>query len=240
MLVEEADLLFGSQALLGRLAPGDLDATLDSITRAAVAVLPQVQYASITMRHPDGTLDTYAATNPVSADLDEQQYQLREGPCYDATTDGLYAVAGNLAADERYPRYGPVAVRAGIRSQVGIRLFENNRTAGGLNLYSRPVGALDQAHTMSRLFSHQAAIALAYSLEVTTLKEAVQTRTRIGQAVGIVMERYKIPEQQAFAFLTRLSQQRNIKIRHLADELINAVTQDPTHPKPAAPPNKET
>jgi GAF domain-containing protein len=222
MPTEEAEILFASQALLQRLTPGDLDATLQSITRAAVEVLPQVQYSSITMRHRDGTLDSYALTDDVLAELDEQQFKLQEGPCYEATTDESYVVASDLGADERYPNYGPVAVRAGIRAQAGIRLFENNRTAGGLNLYSRQVGALQDLQTVSRLFSHQAAVALAYSIEVKTLKEAVQTRTRIGQAVGIVMERYKIPEQQAFAFLTRLSQTRNVKLRHIADEMIRA------------------
>jgi hypothetical protein len=184
------------------------------------------------MRHPDGTLDSYAHTDNVLADLDRQQYQLQEGPCYDATTDHRYALASNLGADARYPHYGPIAVRAGIRSQAGIRLFENTRTAGGLNLYSRQVGALDHILTLTQLFSHQAAVALAYSLEVTTLKEAVKSRTRIGQAVGIVMERYKVPEHQAFAFLTRMSQTRNTKIRHIADQLIEAVPAGMAPPRP--------
>jgi GAF domain-containing protein len=238
MPVDDAEILFASQGLLKRLAPGDLDATLLRITRSAVEVLPQVQYASITIRHRDGTLDSYALTDDLLADLDEQQYQLQEGPCYDATTDESYAAASDLGHDERYPNYGPVAVRAGIRSQAGIRLFENTRTAGGLNLYSRHVGALDDAQTVSRLFSHQAAVALAYSIEVKTLREAVQTRTKIGQAVGIVMERYKMPEQQAFAFLTRLSQTRNVKVRHIADQIIEAVTAEPKRPTTLARPSK--
>ena len=228
-----AEVLLASKALLDRLKPGDLAATLANITGAAVEVLPQVQYASITLRHPDGGLDSYAVTDRMVADLDRHQYKLQEGPCYDATTAGRYALASNLRTDERYPQYGPIAVRAGIHSQAGIRLFENARTACGLNLYSREVGALDQVQTMSRLFSHQAAVALAYSVEVTTLKEAVKSRTRIGEAIGIVMERYKIPEQQAFAFLTRLSQNSNIKVRLLADQLIDAVaaesSQGPMH-----------
>jgi len=216
------EILLASQALLQRLTPGDLDATLQSITQAAVEVLPQVHYASITMRHRDGTLDSYALTDDRLTELDEAQYTLQEGPCYDAASEEAFAVASDLSADERYPRYGPMAVRAGIRSQAGIRLFENQRTSGGLNLYSAQAGALEDVQMLSRLFSHQAAVALAYSLEVNTLREAVQTRTRIGQAVGIVMERYKIPEQQAFAFLTRLSQTRNVKLRRIADELIKA------------------
>jgi GAF domain-containing protein len=219
---DESEILLASQRLLQRLTPADLDATLQTITQAAVEVLPQVQYASITMRRRDGSVESFAVTEDLLVDLDEQQFQLQEGPCYDATTEDAYIFVGNLGADERFPNYGPVAVRAGIRSQAGIPLFESNRTAGRLNLYSRQVGALDHVETVSRLFSHQAAVALAYSIEVTTLREAVQTRTRIGEAVGLVMERYDIPEQRAFAFLTRLSQNRNIKIRRIADEMIEA------------------
>ena len=185
-------------------------------------MLPQVQYSSITMRHRDGTFDSYALTDPVLHDLDSAQVELKEGPCFDGATDEVFTMSPDVAADERYPHYGPVAARAGIRSQAGIQLFTNNRTSGGLNLYSRQVGAFENLETVSRLFAHQAAVALSYSIEVKTLREAVQTRTRIGQAVGVVMERYKIPEQQAFAFLTRLSQSRNVKLRIIADELVAA------------------
>jgi GAF domain-containing protein len=225
MATDEADILHASQALLQRLTPGDLDSTLTAITQAAVQVLPQVQYSSITMRHRDGTFDSYALTDPVLQDLDSAQVELQEGPCFDGATDEVFTMSPDVVADERYPRYGPVAARAGIRSQAGIQLFTSNRTAGGLNLYSRQVGAFENLETVSRLFAHQAAVALSYSIEVKTLREAVQTRTRIGQAVGVVMERYKIPEQQAFAFLTRLSQSRNVKLRIIADELVAAAHQ---------------
>jgi len=225
MVAEEANILHASQALLQRLKPGDLEATLQSITRAAVEVLPQVQFSSITMRHRDGTLDSYAMTHDVLNELDQRQFELQEGPCYQGATEEAFVVSNDLAADERYPNYGPIAAEMGIRSQAGVRLFENSRSIGSLNLYSRQVGALADVHTVSQLFSNQAAVALAYSIEVQTLREAVQTRTRIGQAVGIVMERYKIPEQQAFAFLTRLSQNRNVKLRHIADELIQTNNQ---------------
>lgn len=215
-------LLQASEALLQRLQPGDLDATLRNITDAAVDVLPQVHYSSITMRHPDGTLDSYALTDDLLQELDQHQFELQEGPCYDGTTNNPYAVSTDLMADDRYPRYGPIAARAGIRSQAGIRLFENKRTVGGLNLYSRSVGALDSVSDLSRLFTHHAAVALAYSVQIADLQQAARARGRIGQAVGIVMERYGIPEQRAFAFLTRLSQTRNVKLRLIAEEFIEA------------------
>lgn len=228
MTTDYADILHATEALLHRLTPGDLDASLLKITRAAVEVLPQVQYASITMRHSDGTLDSYAMTDDLLVALDEKQFELQEGPCYEAATDDPFSVSTDLRADERYPRYGPAAADVGVRSQAGVRLFENAKTIGSLNIYSTRVGAFESVETLSKLFAHQAAVALAYSIEIQTLKEALATRTRIGQAVGVVMERYKVPEQQAFAFLTRLSQNRNVKIRVIADELITAVSGTPT------------
>jgi GAF domain-containing protein len=221
----DADILRTSQELLQRLRPGDLDDTLLAITTAAVEVLPHVHYSSVTMRHPDGTLDSYALTDDIIHDLDTCQFELKEGPCYDGASEVAFAVSPDLASDERYPNYGPVAVKAGIRSQAGIRLFENSKTVGGLNIYSRDPGAFTDVESINRLFSHHAAVALSYSMQIKTLKEALETRSRIGQGVGIVMERYKIPEQQAFAFLTRLSQHRNVKLRAIADELIAAVSQ---------------
>ena len=54
----------------------------------------------------------------------------------------------------------------------------------------------------------------------TNLREAVGTRTMIGTAVGIVMERYHLTDERAFAFLTRVSQDGNIKLREVARRLI--------------------
>lgn len=68
------------QELAERLTPADYDQTLDTITRAAVDLLPHVDYASLTVSHQDGTVHSYAATAEVLVDLDELQNDLREGP----------------------------------------------------------------------------------------------------------------------------------------------------------------
>ena len=73
---------------------------------------------------------------------------------------------------------------------------------------------------LAQLFAHQSAVALDYAREVENLQEAMRTRQEIGRAVGIVMERYGLDEERAFAFLARVSQNRNIKLRVLARELI--------------------
>jgi GAF domain-containing protein len=204
------------------LQPGDLDETLKRITTAAVQVLPDVEHASITVLHEDGTLDSSAETSQVVTEVDAKQYELREGPCYQAATEQSHVVSTNLAADERFPKYGRVAVDAGLRSQAGIRLFDSVRARGALNLYSSKVGVFQDLGMLSELFASQAAIALAYAAEVSDLRRAMRTRETIGKAVGIVMERYKLADDRAFAFLARVSQNRNVKLNQVAEEVIRA------------------
>lgn len=224
--------LDGAAALAARLRPGDLDATLGQITEAAVELIPQVAYASITVRHAD-RLQTVAPTDDRLLPLDELQYSLQEGPCYDAATDHLHVTAPDLEHDPRFPRYAEAATRSGIRAQAAFRLFERGPTQGALNLYSTEVGAFVDLEETAALFRSQGAVAIAYAHEVTSLAEALETRTTIGKAMGIVMERYDLSDERAFAFLTRLSQDRNLKLRHVAAEIVDEVAE---RSQPEAPP----
>jgi GAF domain-containing protein len=216
----ESSLLEIANRLAASLGPGDLDETLSRITAAAVELIPHVAYASITVRHQDGRLETVSPTDDALEVLDEKQYALREGPCYDAATDRAQVVSDDLGSDPRYTNYGPLAVAAGIFSQAAFRLFERNGTEGALNLYSTDCGAFTDLDGVAALFRSQAGIAVAYAHEVQNLTEALETRTTIGKAMGIVMERYRLNDERAFAFLTRLSQHRNVKLRLVAEEMV--------------------
>lgn len=216
----DEELLHHAQRLAQALTPGDLESTLQRITAAAVEVVPDVTMASITIRHSDDRLETFAPTDDVLMEVDARQYELREGPCYEAATDEAYVVSSNLAADPRWPSYSKVALAAGIRAQAGIELFDARQSQGALNLYARRVGAFEDLGPLGALFSHQAAIAIGYAKEVSDLRQALVTRREIGAAVGVVMERYQLSEERAFAFLTRLSQDRNVKLREIARELV--------------------
>lgn len=207
------------------LQPGDLDATLEQITATAVEVLEAVDYASVTVRYSDGRLEARAPTDPLLGPLDKAQHEYQQGPCYDAATDTVHVVVRDLQTDTRYPDYAPVALNAGIRSQAAIRLFDTPKSQGALNLYSHEVGAFDDIASLTALFASQAGMVIAYAQEIGNLQEALTTRKTIGQAMGILMERYQLSDERAFAFLTRLSQQRNVKLRLVAQEFIAASEQ---------------
>jgi hypothetical protein len=213
------------QQLSKSLTPGDLDHILSRITQAAVEVLPNVEFASITILHADGRLETVAPTDDLLWGVDAAQYELREGPCYDAAADAVHVVSPDLATDPRFPRYAATAVAAGINAQAGIRLFDAPKSRGALNLYARAIGAFEDLGMLGALFRHQSAMAIDYAREIQNLREAVRTRGMIGQAVGIVMERYKLTDERAFAFLTRLSQHGNLKLRTIAEQIVETSRQ---------------
>lgn len=205
------------------LTPRALDETLSNITRAAVELLPVVEYASITVLHDDQRLETVAPTADLLLPLDAAQYELHEGPCYQAAQDSVHIISPDLAADQRFPKYASIAVASGIRAQAGLRLFDAPKANGALNLYARQPGAFEDFESLAALFAHHSATAIEYAREIDNLEEAVRTRTTIGQAIGIVMERYKMPEQRAFAFLARLSQSSNTKLRRIAQDIVDQV-----------------
>jgi len=218
--MEATEMLEASRRLAEALEPGDLDETLERITSAAVEVLPDVTSASITVKHADDHLETFAQTDDVLLRIDAAQYELREGPCYESAVDTVHVTAPHLPMDRRFPRYGPIAADAGVQAQAGLRLFDTHRATGALNLYSATPGAFEDLGTLGELFAHQSAVALAYARQVSQLQQAVETRQLIGQAVGVTMERFGLDEARSFGFLSRLSQDNNVKLREVAERLL--------------------
>jgi hypothetical protein len=187
---------------------------------SAAGNIPGVDFASISVRHADDSLQTVAATDQLAYTLDELQYELHEGPCYATVTDDRLMLANDLWVAGEFPRYATAACDLGVGSQLAIRLLHDGEQAG-LNVYAHRRQAFDRSTIeLAELFATAAAEALRYAEQVEQLGEALHSRTDIGTAIGIVMERYDIGRSEAFSFLVRTSNQRNVKIRALAGELI--------------------
>ncbi|WP_109473379.1 ANTAR domain-containing protein [Ornithinimicrobium cavernae] len=203
-------------------ASHDLEATLDSIVHTAVGALPGMDHAGISVAHRNGKVETRAGTGQLVWELDALQYALREGPCAHAIDIEPVTVANKLRHDQRWPNYVPRAVRMGVRAQIGLRLYVEEKTLGGLNLYSVEADTIDpdEVHT-AELFASHAALALGRARRESELSEAIGTRKVIGQAIGMVMERYEIDEDRAFQFLVRVSTTSNVKLRDIAQEIID-------------------
>jgi GAF domain-containing protein len=132
-------------------------------------------------------------------------------------------VLEHARTDERWPHYLPRAVELGLRAQLALRLYNDGETLGGLNLYSTESDTVDEeARHVAELFASHAAIALGRARHEHQLNEAIASRKVVGQAIGIVMERYEIAEDRAFHFLVRASSTSNTKLRDVAQEMVDS------------------
>jgi GAF domain-containing protein len=200
-----------------------LQETLFTIAEVARTAIPGFDYVGISTIDTKGNVETKAATGELVWQLDRLQYSLKEGPCVDSLHDADVVLAPNIEDDDRWPTYAPRAVELGLRAQLAVKLYLDDRgTLGGLNLYSTVSEEIDeQAEPLAELFAAHAAIALGHARERDGLNEALHSRKVIGQAIGILMERYQMNEDRAFSFLVRASSHGNLKLRDVAAELLN-------------------
>ena len=201
--------------------------TLDAIVRAAQDAVPGMDHVGISVTHRDGKIETLAGSDQLVWDLDALQYDLNEGPCVSSITEDPVMVVEHAGQDQRWPNYMPQAVKSGLRSQLGLRLYTDEETLGGLNLYSTESETISaDAVEIAELFATHAAIALDRARHEHQLNEALVTRKVIGQAIGLIMQRYQIDEDRAFHFLVRASTTSNIKLRAVAEEVVDTANRE--------------
>ena len=195
---------------------------MSHLASAAVGLIHSCEHAGITIAHRDGTVETAAATSDIPARGDKLQQELGEGPCIDAAWDEEIVHCSDLAGDDRWPLWGPRAAdELGTRSMLCVQLFTHERKLGALNLYSSRPRAFDvDERTEALALAAHAAVAVAAAQKIDQLDSAIHRRTVIGQATGILMERYTLDAAQAFNVLRRFSQTENRKLYDVAAELV--------------------
>ena len=193
---------------------------LNHIVMAAVAEVPGAQYAGIT-QVTNKEFVTTAASGPLVERIDQAQYQAGEGPCLDAARHHKTVRCDDLRADARWPRFGRQAVALGVLSMLSFQLFAGNDSFGALNLYAGEAAAFgEESESTGILLASHAALAMTAARTEAGLLTALDSREMIGQAKGILMERYKITGVQAFGLLVASSQAVNRKLRDVSAHLV--------------------
>ncbi|WP_407342902.1 GAF and ANTAR domain-containing protein [Pengzhenrongella phosphoraccumulans] len=216
------------------LATADIEEFLQQLTDVAVATIGGGISAGITVAR-EGHPITVASSDAYAAQFDEVQYGHDDGPCLTAMRAGKIVLIDDLATDERFRPYQPRALALGVRSSISLPLEGGEHAVGALNLYSRrpyAFGAIEQSKAQG--FANEAsraltlAVRLAHSLEITDqLRAALTSRTVIDQTIGIIMGQNRCDANAAFAVLRSASQNRNVKLRDVAAEIITTVSKQP-------------
>jgi GAF domain-containing protein len=189
------------------------------------------EYASITSLRA-GRATTVAATSDVPERADKIQYATGQGPCLEAIGEHATFRVSDLRTDSRWPSFGQQAVaELGVRSTLAHVLPVENGVFGALNIYATSPSVFTQEHeTLVAIFGTSAAHAVGSALhqdKIEHLERALRTSRRIGAALGILVSTNKISLDAAWEVLARASQDRNVKVSVLADEIIYSGSLDP-------------
>src|SRR6476469_8822398 len=202
-------------------APRSVEEVLSGVTAAAKELIPGADTAGVLLIGKGGKFESIAGTSELPYRLDELQMKFSEGPCVEAALDELIVRTEDFRSEHRWPRYSAAVVEIGVLSGLSFKLYTADRTAGALNLFSFKVNAFNaQDETIGVVLAAHAAAAILASRQGEQLQSALSTRDRIGQAKGIIMERFGIDDIRAFGMLRQLSQDTNTKLLDLAQRVI--------------------
>ncbi len=201
-----------------------LDETVERILEFTVKTFG-CGYAGVILVHGGSRVETVAATDPVVAGLDAVQLEAGEGPDLELIADRHEVIVRDVREESRWPRWCEAVADAGIRSMLGSRLYTSQQVVGSLNLYDPEPGAFDEADAdVAHMLARHAAVAVQHARGEEHLRKAVDARNLVGQAQGILMERFDLDAERAFEVLRRYSQHHNTKLHLVAQQLIDSRT----------------
>jgi GAF domain-containing protein len=216
-------------AELGRikLSETSLDQVLHRVAELAKRTLPGASEVSVTLIR-DSKARTVAATGPLALTIDQWQYEQGHGPCLDASAGATTLSVPDMTEETRWPDWATRATETGARSSLSVGLPVQERVTGALNIYGvDPKAFDDETITLAETFAGYAAVALAnahlYDATATLAQQmqtAMRSRAVIEQAKGIIMGQRRCTADEAFALLSKVSQDSNRKLREVAEALV--------------------
>lgn len=183
----------------------------------------------------DGHVVTVASADPLARLLDEQQYELDQGPCLEALSTAVIVSAPDLSRENRWDGYPARALAHGVRAIYSSPLLVHDQPIGALNLYATTAEPFDATaqETIAHLTALTAATitaAMRHYDEATLtdhLRRALTSRSVIDQAIGIVMATQRCTPGEAFDIMRTVSQHRNIPMRQVAADLVTKTSESP-------------
>jgi GAF domain-containing protein len=213
------------QQLHGR-TDADAETVLAELVEHAAAEIPGADCAGVTITRNSKKIETPAATHKWPIVLDEIQERYREGPCLTAAWEERTVHVPDLARDERFPNYRRDALeQTPIRSIMAFQLFIADETIGAINVYAeKPNSFGAESREIGLIFAAHSSVAWNSARRDEQFKQALASRDIIGQAKGMIMERYSVDAVQAFALLRKLSQDSNVPLIEIATDLTRKAT----------------
>jgi GAF domain-containing protein len=204
-------------------APG-VEETIDAVVQFALQAL-SCSYAGVALYSRGSRPEVAAVTDPVVAEVYDLQINSQNGPLVTALQERTTILIRDTLTDDRWPEWAAKVAALGVRSVLDVPLATGGgtrATVGVLGLYSPVADAFSQDdEAIAHILARHASVAVASARHEETMAQAVDARKLVGQAMGILMERFDVDGDRAFAILKRYSQDTNTKLRDVAQQLID-------------------
>jgi transcriptional regulator with GAF, ATPase, and Fis domain len=202
--------------------PAEIDGTLSSVTASCVELIDGVESADVLLVAGADRFKSVAATSQIAVDVDDLQKRFREGPCLDAANGNPVIVCNDLRNEARWPSFAEAAVEAGVHSLMSFELYANHTRRGAMNLFGfKPDVFNPENEAVAAMLATHAAVALIANDERLQFQSALASRDVIGQAKGMIMERFGVDAVHAFELLKKLSQSSNTRLAVVAQEIVS-------------------
>ncbi len=202
--------------------PRDIDDVLNTVTSTTVELLDGADTAGVLLVSKGGKFESLSGTSELIYQVDRLQEKHNAGPCVEAAINELIVRTDDFADEKRWPQYSREVLELGVRSSISFKLYTGDRTAGALNVFSRTPRSFDaDSEVIGSILAAHAAAAILASRESQQLQAALLSRDLIGQAKGILMERFDLDAVGAFEMLRNLSQQMNVRLAEVAQKVVD-------------------
>jgi transcriptional regulator with GAF, ATPase, and Fis domain len=208
---------------------GDNSEVIAELVEHAVAELPGTDYANVTVASNEFDIHTPSATNEWALRIDDIQRRHREGPCLAAAWPQQVVHVDDLQHEQRWPKFRAAALESTpVRSIMSFQLFLTDKSMGALNVFAEHPHAFDErTRQLGLLFAAHSALVWDATRREAQFQEALASRDIIGQAKGMIMERYSMDANQAFEMLRQLSHDTNVPLAEVASKIVDAAQANP-------------
>lgn len=210
-----AQLVYGAETL---------NEVYDILCRTAPSLVTGCDHASVLLAHRD-RFTTAAASDNIAAEIDKAEQRIGDGPCMDAIMDETAQIVPDLTDAQAWTQLSTwVAAHTPVRAAMAFRLTIDGKKVGALNLFANDpevftARAADEGAVLAS-FASVALLAASRGQEVTTLREGLDSNREIGKAIGLLMAFHHIDDRAAFAMLAKTSQDLNLKLARVAEEIV--------------------
>jgi GAF domain-containing protein len=211
-----------------------LTEVLTDITAIAARGIPGAEATSITLLRDEKAF-TAAHSGEMALAADELQYEHGYGPCMDAGRGGVLLRVDDVSTETRWPDYvAHVRETTAVRSSLSVPLPYQGSSIGALNNYSTKPGAFASPESLRAGTDVAEVIAVAVVNadahaqlfdQARNMRLAMESRSTIEQAKGVLMAQRHVDAEQAFEILREASQRYNRKLRDIAFGIVESTQQ---------------